>query len=155
MKQILLSLILLFSFGYSQSQSVFNPNDPVINYVATDPTGPTNPPTQFTYTIIKYVRTPKMTWNTNRYKCYIIGNVPFRLRFPNSYQPGVNDGKKYPIMVFFHGGGEANPDIHDNEFQLFNGAQTFGNKIDAGGQDAFILFPQVRPVVGGILILCL
>ena len=137
MKQILLSLILLFSFGISQSQSVFNPNDPVINYVSTDPTGPTNPQVQYTYNIVKWVRTPKMTWNTDRYKCYLIGNVPFRLRFPNSYQPGVNDGKKYPIMLFFHGGGEANSEIHDNEFQLYNGGNVFEDKINNGGEDAY------------------
>ena len=40
---------------------------------------------------------------------------PFRLHFPKTYNPSANDGKKYPVLVFFHGLGESDTSIYDNE----------------------------------------
>ncbi|MEO5594890.1 MAG: PA14 domain-containing protein, partial [Chitinophagaceae bacterium] len=145
MKQVLLGLILVFCCGAIQSQTIFNPSDVIVNYNSGAASGSSaNPNIPWGLNITRWVRTPKMSWNTDRYKCYMIGNVPFRLRYPDTYVPGANDGKKYPVMLFWHGGGEANPNTYDNEFQLFNGGQTFPQKITDGGQDAFILFPQSR-----------
>lgn len=147
MNRLFLLIALCCAVLAARSQTIFNPADSVINYNPAAPAGSAaNPNIQFGNTIIKWVRTPRMTWNTNRYKCYLIGNVPFRLRYPDSYNPNVNDGKKYPIVLFFHGGGEANPDQRDNEFQLLNGGQTFEDKIKYGPQDAFVIFPQSRNV---------
>jgi dienelactone hydrolase len=147
MNRLFLLIALCCTVAAARSQTIFNSADTVINYNPSAPAGSAaNPNLQFGNTIIKWVRTPKMSWNTNRYKCYLIGNIPFRLRYPDSYNPGVNDGKKYPIVLFFHGGGEANPDQHDNEFQLLNGGQTFEDKIKYGPQDAFVIFPQSRNV---------
>ncbi len=147
MKRILLSLILLCSFALVESQTIFNPNDSVVTYNPAAPAGSQSNPNQaFGYNIIKWVRTVRMPYNTSRYKCYMIGNIPFRLRFPDSYNPAANDGKKYPIMLFFHGGGEATANTRDNEFHLLNGGSTFPEKIFYGTQDAFILFPQSRNV---------
>jgi len=147
MKKILLNLLLLVSYFAIQAQTIFDPNDPVITYNSGAPAGSQSNPNQaFGYNIIKWVRTVRMSYNTDRYKCYMIGNIPFRLRFPDSYNPTANDGKKYPIMLFFHGGGEATANTRDNEFHLLNGGSTFPEKIFYGTQDAFILFPQSRNV---------
>ena len=147
MKYFLTCSFVLLLAGILQSQTVFNAADPVVNYDSfAAPGAAANPSQPAVNVIAKWVCTPKMPWNTSRYKAYIIGNIPFRLRYPDSYQPGVNDGKKYPVMLFFHGGGEANPNIRDNEWQLINGGQTFPDKIFYGGQDAFILFPQSKYV---------
>ncbi len=146
MKRIVL-LILLCCYGIAQAQTIFDPNDPVITYNPAAPAGSQSNPNQaFGYNIIKWVRTVRMSYNTDRYKCYMIGNIPFRLRFPDSYNPTANDGKKYPVMLFFHGGGEASANTRDNEFHLLNGGSTFPEKIFYGTQDAFILFPQSRNV---------
>ena len=97
-KVYLLSLLsCLFFFG-SFGQSILNPNDTVVNYDSK------NPPTQPTFGQIgKWVRTPKLSWNTTEYKCYFYKGYAFRLHFPKSYNPTANDGKKYPMLVFFHG----------------------------------------------------
>ena len=149
MKRILLGLILLISCGLLQSQTVFDPNDAIVNYNSGAAAGSaSNPTIPYNNRIVKWVRTPKasITWSTTRYKCYMVDNLPFRMRYPNSYVPGVNDGKKYPVMIFWHGGGEANANVYDNEYQLYQGGQAFETKV-ANDQDAFILFAQT-PYVG-------
>ena len=101
------------------AQSVLDPNDPVITY------NPASPPTEPTYGQIgKWVRTVRLGWNTTAYKAYIYKGCAFRLKFPKSYDPIANDGKKYPMLVFFHGLGETGS-IYDNEYQLYHGGQGF------------------------------
>ncbi len=75
------------------------------------------------------------------YKAYIYKGCAFRLKFPKTYNPTANDGKKYPMMVFFHGLGEAG-DIYDNEFQLYHGGDVFRNAVDNGMFDGYILCMQ-------------
>jgi hypothetical protein len=53
----------------------------------------------------------------------------------------VNDGKLYPIYVFFHGEGEAGT-VYDNEYQMFHGGQTVRDWIDAGTYDGFAFYYQ-------------
>ena len=70
------------------AQSVLNPADVVVNYDST------HLPAQPAFgSIGKWVRTPRLNWNTDSFKCYFYKGRAFRLRFPRSYQPGVNDGK--------------------------------------------------------------
>jgi hypothetical protein len=105
--------------NYSFGQSILNPNDAVINYNST------TPPTQPAWGQIgKWVRTPRLGWNTTEYKCYIYKGEVFRLHFPKTYNPTANDGKKYPMLVFFHGLGETG-NIYDNEYQLYHGGDKF------------------------------
>jgi hypothetical protein len=121
-----LTLFVCFvAFGNAvHAQSVLDPNDPVITYNSSAP------PTQPTWGQIgKWVRTKRLSWNTTDFKCYIYKGVCFRLKFPKSYNPTANDGKKYPMMIFFHGLGEAGS-IYDNEFQLYHGGQFFLNSVN-------------------------
>ncbi len=135
------SLILLFCLGYFHDglAQVFNSGDNVINY---DPNNP--PATPAWGTIEKWVRTPRTAVNfTNKdsYKAYYLSGMPFRLKFPKTYQQGVSDGKKYPIMIFLHGRGESGG-IYDNEYSLYHGGGKFCAAVDNGKFDGFILVPQ-------------
>src|ERR1700733_244147 len=97
----LFALIATFSLT-SQGQSVLNPADSVVTYNAA------KPPTQPAYgTIGKWVRTVRLPWNTTLYKCYIYKGNQFRLCYPVGYNPTANDGKKYLMLIFFHGEGEG------------------------------------------------
>ena len=136
MKKFYLLLLSCFFIYCSFSQSVLNPADSVITYNSA------NPPTQPAYGQIgKWVRTQRLSWNTNEYKCYIYKGCEFRLHFPKSYNPTANDGKKYPLLVFFHGLGEAGT-IYDNEYQLYHGGDVFQNAVDNGTFDGFVLCMQ-------------
>jgi len=138
--------LLLFAIGllcvinqiFAQS-NVFDPNDPIVNYNASNP--PATPPAN---TLAKWVRTPRseMYFSTERFKSYYFNGMPFRLRYPNGYNP-ADPNKKYPVILFFHGIGEIAP-VTDNEIQLYWGAQKFESVINAGQFDAFLLFPTTR-----------
>jgi hypothetical protein len=111
---------------------VLDPNDPVITYNAN------NPPTQPTWGQIgKWVRTVRLNWNTNFYKAYFYKRCAFRLKFPKTYNPNANDGKKYPMLVFFHGLGETGS-IYDNEYQLYQGGNDFSAAVDNGIFDGYV-----------------
>lgn len=90
----------------------------------------------------------RIMWDQSNYKSYRWGNLSFRLRFPNNYNPA----NKYPAVVFMHGQGEAafinNPrnsaNINrENQDQLYWGAQSFEQRINAGEWNGFLLFPQL------------
>ena len=137
---ILLSFCFIFnSFG----QSVLNPNDSVITYNSSKP--PTQPASG---KIGKWVRTQRLSWNTTEYKCYIYKGCAFRLHFPKTYKPTANDGKKYPMVVFFHGLGETGT-IYDNEYQLYHGGDVFQAAINNGSFDGYALFMQSQGYWGG------
>ncbi|WP_153796959.1 fibronectin type III domain-containing protein [Foetidibacter luteolus] len=115
---------------------VLDPNDPIEVY------NPASPPSVPAFgTLKKWVKTNRLSWNTSSFKCYFYKGVAFRLRFPKSYQHNVNDGKKYPVYIFFHGRGEKGT-IYDNEYQLYHGGQNHMNAVDAGKFDGFLLYPQ-------------
>jgi len=121
----------------ADSQSVLNPADPVVNFNVNNP--PTQPPPG---QIGKWVRTPRnFWWNADVYKAYIYNGYAFRLKFPKTYNPTASDGKKYPMLVFFHGYGEIGPNT-DNEFHLLHGAQGFAGAVDNGTFDGYVLFMQ-------------
>ncbi len=97
----------------------------------------------------------RVGFNTNNYKCYIYNSYPFRLHYPKSYNPTANDGKKYPILVFFHGAGEGGT-MYDNELQLYHGGDVFDAAVTNGTFDGYILCMQTpngfwgEPVYGYI-----
>ncbi|SFE92970.1 Fibronectin type III domain-containing protein [Chitinophaga sp. CF118] len=132
-------LLLFLGFGNHARAQVFNSGDPVITY------NPNNPPATPAWgTIGKWVRTLRTAVNfTNKdsYKCYYLNGMPFRLKFPKTYQQGVNDGKTYPIFIFFHGKGESGT-VYDNEYSLYHGGGKFCANVDNGNFDGFILVPQ-------------
>src|ERR1700760_4055723 len=111
--KVLLIGLSFFAVHSAQAQKVLDPTDTLVNYDSTHP--PIQPPAG---KIGKWVRTPSMDWNSIAYKAYIYGGSDFRLHFPQTYKP--DDGKKYPIMVFYHGDGEEGS-IYDNETILRNG----------------------------------
>jgi predicted esterase len=132
-------LLLILGFGSSSVAQILNPGDPVVTY------DPNNPPAAPAYgTIGKWVRTvrPEVNFaNKDSYKCYYINGMPFRLKFPKTYQQGVNDGKTYPVFIFLHGRGESGG-VYDNEFSLYHGGGGFCANVDNGKFDGFILIPQ-------------
>lgn len=139
-------IVLLFALGFLcvinqafTQQGVLDPNDPLVNYDASNPPEMPQP-----NTLAKWVRTPRpeMPFSTDRFKSYIFNGMSFRLRFPNGYDPS-NTEKKYPVILFFHGIGEIAP-VTDNEMQLYWGAQKFENMINEGQFDAFLFFPTTR-----------
>jgi len=132
---------LLYFAALTEGQNVFNPNDSMYTY---DPSGPagsnTNPNLPPANTMAKWIRSfNKNYWDVSKFKCYIYNNMAFRLRFPNNYD--TTGATKYPVLVFFHGGGEIGP-VTDNENQLYLGARLFEQRIDAGEWNGFLLFPQ-------------
>jgi hypothetical protein len=133
---LLMAFYVAIALQTASAQNVLDPNDPVITYDPTHP--PVQPPDG---QIGKWVRTVRMSWNTDMYKAYIYKGLAFRLHFPKTYNPTANDGKKYPIMLFFHGHGEYGP-ITDNEYHLIHGHQGFDQAIQQGTFDGYVLSAQ-------------
>lgn len=132
--RLLFTGLALFLLQSLRAQKMLDPADTIVNYDST------HPPVQPAWGKIgKWVRTPAFPWSTSTYKCYIYQGSDFRLRFPQTYQP--NDGKKYPIMVFYHGDGESGP-IYDNERPLRNGMAYFDACEVHGYFDGFIIVMQ-------------
>src|ERR1700733_9477337 len=126
------------------AQNVMSPTDVIVTYNGAATLGTTTHPNQPPPGVMsKWVRTVRMSWNTNNYKCYIWNGLAFRLRFPNNYNP-VN-ASKYPIIVFFHGGGEVGS-IYDDEDHLLWGAQTFEQRVNNNEWNGFILYAQTQTV---------
>ncbi len=141
MKQLLLRLlgailICTLVLPATAQTGVLNPADPIVVY------NPAAPPATPPYgQLAKWVKTNRLNWNTSSFKAYYYKGMVFRVKFPKTYQHGVADGKKYPLMVFFHGKGERGT-IYDNEYQLYHGGQTHMNAVDQGKFDGFLLYPQ-------------
>src|ERR1700760_2709133 len=132
-----LFIALSFLCGTTVSgQSILNPNDSLITY------NPSKPPAMpANGTIGKWVRTVRMSWNTNNWKAYIYNGNQFRLRFPNGYNPTANDGKVYPMLIFMHGEGEGGT-VYDNEYSFTHGGQIFDNAVANGTWPGYVLIMQ-------------
>jgi predicted esterase len=154
----MVTLLTLLNTQIAFGQKVMDPNDPIIEYDST------HKPAFPGYGLIgDWVRTkhPAITWNTSMYKSYFYGNqygMPFRLHFPKNYNPNVDDGKKYPLILFWHGNGESGDKTVDkngnstypygNEHHLIHGHETvFNDAIENGTFDGFILSPQVKGLI--------
>jgi large repetitive protein len=139
MRKLLLTAIIGITMisGRAIAQSnVFDPADPIVYY------NPGTPPTTNWGSLQKWVVTDRnLGWNTSSYKAYHFNGISFRLKFPKTYQHGVSDGKKYPVMIFWHGAGERGG-IYDNEIHLLQGGEIFRDRVDNGQFDGFVLFPQ-------------
>src|SRR5260221_4951711 len=141
-KALTVILALIVFTATVSGQSILNPADSVYTYNANAAAGtPTHPNGPAYGTIGKWIRTVRMSWNTNQWKAYIINGIPFRLKFPKSYNPTANDGKKYPMLIFWHGAGEVGSST-DNELSLANGGQFFTNSVNNGLFDGYILILQ-------------
>ncbi|MET0635109.1 MAG: fibronectin type III domain-containing protein [Chitinophagaceae bacterium] len=126
------SLFVQLSFG-----QVMDPSDPVVEYSGGTVTQPASGQ------VGDWVKTTRLNWNTSDYKCYIYKGNIFRLKFPKTYQHNVADGKTYPIMIFFHGIGEAaDENMYDNEYQLYHGGERHKNAVNAGTFDGYLLYMQ-------------
>jgi large repetitive protein len=139
MKQVLLLTtigLLFFGANLKAQPNVFDPADPITFYSAGAP------PTTNWGNIQKWVVTNRnLGWNTSSYKAYHFNGISFRVKFPTSYQHNVADGKKYPVMLFWHGAGESGS-IYDNELQLLHGGELFRNRVNNGSFDGFLIYPQ-------------
>src|SRR5579872_1663472 len=128
-------IVAAFSWQEANAQVVMNPNDSVYTYDSSAAAGSVTHPNQpASGKIGKWIRTVRMSWNTNEYKAYIYNGSAFRIHFPRSYNPTANDGKRYPILIFYCGDGEE-AGIYDNEDQLAHGGQPFMWAIDGGKFD--------------------
>lgn len=54
----------------------------------------------------------------------------------------IEEGKKYPLVLFLHGAGERGT---DNQSQLTHGGGMFSNPVNRERYPAFVLFPQCPP----------
>ncbi|MEP6749701.1 MAG: hypothetical protein ABJB86_18330, partial [Bacteroidota bacterium] len=165
-QRLLLMLAVLSIAGTSMAQNVMTPMDPCYKY---DPskligTDPTNPAIPVANTMAKWVHDPSQNYinrsdtigsygfDQSTYKCYIWNSTAFRLRFPNNYDPA----KKYPMVLFLHGAGEAaslakahnatpagGTINRENQDQLYWGAQLFEQRMNNNEWNGFLLFPQL------------
>ena len=133
---LLIATLFLLTAQTVQGQSILNPNDSVITF------NPADTPAIPAYgSIAKWVRTVRMNWNTDLWKCYIYNGNQFRLRFPPDYNPSVNNGKLYPMMIFMHGEGEGGV-VYDNEYSFTHGGQIFDQAVTNGTFDGYVLIMQ-------------
>ncbi len=135
MKKLALLIFMIIAFGMeSTAQSVFSPNDPMIDYDVNNP-----PPVPAWDVVAKWVRTPRLNWDTDAYKAYYFNGFSFRLRFPEDYDP--SGSKKYPLIIMFHGRGESGT-IYDNEYQMRHGGRNHEAAVKSKDFDGFVMFPQ-------------
>ncbi len=131
---------LMTFIGYSANAqaNVLNPNDPDVIFSATN-----QPAAPSWGAISKWGHSARLSWNpfSVGYKSYYFKGMAFRIKFPQSYQHNVADGKKYPSFFFFHGLGEYG-NIWDNELQLLHGGELHAAKVNDGTFDGFLVYPQ-------------
>ncbi|MGZ5247009.1 MAG: hypothetical protein ACXWV5_08210, partial [Flavitalea sp.] len=160
---LLISLLMLLSIS-GISQNVFNPSDPVVRHSPTQPLGSaTNPDPnkmgiqKWVSTITNGISTGNGAWDASSYKAYFAKltttkGIAFRIKFPRSYNNPDSAGKKYPMMLFFHGAGESgcntNGGVYNNEKQLALGGNSYRLKVDKNQFDGFLLYPQMVPSDG-------
>src|SRR5687768_8215581 len=132
---LVLTSIGLMSYIFVAAQpNVFNPADPMVNYRASAPPGSVENPLTNWGNVQKWVVTPRFTWDSAFFKAYHFDGVSFRVMFPRTYQHNVNDGKKYPVLLFFHGAGEKGH-VYDNELQILHGGEFYLSRAKSGEWD--------------------
>ncbi|HEX8333483.1 MAG TPA: fibronectin type III domain-containing protein, partial [Segetibacter sp.] len=138
---IVATLMLGVTTTVKAQSGIFDSNDPDVIFTSS------NQPSVPSYgKIAKWGHSAQLTWNSLTpydygYKSYYYKGLAFRLKFPKSYQQNVNDGKKYPVFIFFHGLGEKGS-VWDNEYQLRYGGQIHADSVNGGSFDGFLLYPQ-------------
>jgi chitodextrinase/predicted esterase len=108
-----------------------------------------------------FTYTPVQSWNTSQYESYQYNNpdpssapyMRFRMLSPVGFNRCVDDGQKYPLIVFLHGSGEsgvydATPNNgvgeQDNDKQLLHGGQKHLTAVNSSAFNGFVVFPQIR-----------
>ncbi len=140
-----LTIISCFCFFFNTSsaqtyQYGLNPNDPDVVFTSS------NQPVLPAWNnngIVKWGHANRLGWGpyNKGYRSYLYQGMAFRLKFPKTYQHGVSDGKKYPLLIFFHGRGEAGT-VYDNEYQLLHGGELHANRVNDGTFDGFLFYAQ-------------
>ena len=133
-KFLLIALIAGVFYTTPIFAQVMSPSDPVVNYDASNP--PVRPPWG---QVGKWVRTPRISWDTEAYKCYIFKDLPFRVLFPKNFD--ASGSIKYPAIVMLHGAGEKGY-IYDNEYHLLHGGQQHRNAVNNNTWKGFVIYPQ-------------
>ena len=133
---VLLGLFLMTFCCLTRAQNVFDPGDEIIRYDGSQPLGSLQHPDPDIHGLHKWVSTATIgistgtdTFDASSFKQYFLNvngaKMAFRLKFPYSYGNPDSAGKKYPINLFLHGGGEvgcsSNGGIYNNEKQLWLG----------------------------------
>src|SRR6478735_4806238 len=163
MRRNLLFILSLLVFLNSRSQNVFNPSDPIVRYNSGSALGTSSHPNPSKTGLQKWVSistngisSGSGSWDASSFKAYfanLLGKgVSLRVKFPRSYSNPDSAGKKYPVMLFFHGAGEAgcpgNGGIYNNEKQLLHGGQLFRDRVNNNLFDGFLVYPQMIPSDG-------
>lgn len=140
------------------SQNVFNPADPIVRYDKTKALGSAQNPNPAKAGLQKWVSTPTNgvstgtdAYDASSYKAYFLNvngtRMAFRIKFPYSFSRPEGAGKKYPVMLFLHGAGEAgcptNGGVYNNEKQLWLGGKLFMQRVDNNQFDGFLVYPQL------------
>ena len=139
---LLITLAAFFGQAVMGQTGVLNPNDPIVLYNSAAP-----PALPAANTMAKWVKTTRMSYNTDDYKCYYYNNVQFRLKWPKTFATDPV-GTTYPLYLFFHGVGEAGT-FYDNEFQFAHGGDVHQAAVNNGTFDGFLLYPQSANASGG------
>lgn len=159
MKRFLLfGLLFISSFSLTRAQNVFDPGDEIVRYDGSQPLGSAKHPDPAVPGLQKWVSTSTIgvstgtdTFDASPFKQYFLNvngaRMAFRLKFPYSYGNPDSTGKKYPINLFLHGGGEvgcsSNGGIYNNEKQLWLGGKLFLDRVLKNEFDGFLLYPQL------------
>lgn len=146
--------VLLLLIAAAHGQSVFNPNDTTARYNSLAPAGSRNNPNPARAGLQKWVSTAtngvSTSFDASPFKAFFINvggvRMPFRLKFPYSYQNPDSAAKRYPVMLFFHGAGEpgcpTNGGVFNNEKQLLHGGKLFMDRVNNNEFDGFLFYPQ-------------
>ncbi|HUQ66140.1 MAG TPA: fibronectin type III domain-containing protein [Flavitalea sp.] len=159
MKRFLLFALLFTTLNFStRAQNVFDPGDPIIRYEGAQPLGSSRHPDPSVPGLQKWVSTATIgvsvgtdTFDASPFKQYFLNvngaRMAFRLKFPYSYGNPDSAGKKYPVNLFLHGGGEVgcstNGGVYNNEKQLWLGGKLFLDHVLKNEFDGFLLYPQL------------
>ncbi|MBL7696626.1 MAG: fibronectin type III domain-containing protein [Chitinophagaceae bacterium] len=142
----------------TRAQNVFDPGDEIIRYDASAPLGSAKHPDPNVPGLQKWVSTPTIgvslgtdTFDTRQFKQYFLNvngaKMAFRLKYPYSYGKPGTAGKKYPVNLFLHGGGEvgcpSNGGIYNNEKQVWLGGKLYLEWVNTNKFDGFLLYPQL------------
>ena len=131
-----LALVFLFALKFDtfSQHPVLDPNDPIVEYDADNP--PTSPDWG---TMVKWVRTKRLGWDSDAFKAYFYKGMAFRVMWPKDYDPSGNT--KYPMVIMLHGRGERQV-IYDNEFSMKHGGQRHRDAVNNGQWPGFVVYPQ-------------
>nr|MBA4166892.1 fibronectin type III domain-containing protein [Chitinophagaceae bacterium] len=156
MKKCLLFTSILIAVCFtSVAQNVFNSNDPIIRLDKTKGYGTAQYPDTNRRGLQKFVSVPTTgvtgTWDATSFKSYLLNlngiRMAFRLKFPRSYNNPDSLNKKYPMMLFLHGAGEAgcgsNGGLFNNERQLWLGGTLFNDRVNNNQFDGILIYPQL------------